>query len=131
MPEAIASEAQLKKRLKALSRARVQFCECMTDPLRAAIIHRVPLATAQRVWQIPLECAAAGFMIEMCQGESGWIVTLTKALDRDKTLQAAGEAQSLLKALFQLADATEQQIEALEASTRHALNQMAPAVPAV
>lgn len=124
MPENSATEAQLRKRTKALRNVRMLFRESIADPLQAAILKRSPLATAQMVWSIPMETAAAGFTIEMMQDKKGWHVTLTRDVDADTALQAAGDAHSLIKALFQLVDATEGQIETLEAECRHALNQM-------
>src|SRR5690554_3975866 len=107
---AIATEAQLRKRLNTLRITRIQFRECLADPLRRAMLTHSPLATAQMVWELPTEAAAAGFTIAMMQDKTGWHVTLTRAIDDETELHTAGDAKSLLKALFQLTDATQQQI---------------------
>lgn len=119
-----ATEAQLRKRLTTLRVTRIQFRECLADPLRRAMYHRVPLVAAQRVWDLPTEAAAAGFQLTTVQDQSGWHVSLSRAVDDETELHTAGDASSLLKALFQLTDATQQQIEALESECRHQLAQM-------
>lgn len=118
------TESQLRDRLNALRIARIQFRECLADPLRRAMLTHSPLATAARVWELPTEAAAAGFTIAVVQDQSGWHVSLTRCIDDDTALSAAGDAHSLLKALFQLTDATERQIGTLEAGYRHQLAQM-------
>lgn len=120
MPE---TETQLRKRLNALRVARIQFRECLALPLKQAMLKRSPLASAQLVWAIPMEAAAAGFALTMLQDETGWHVTLSRAIDGDALIETAGDASSLLKALFQVVDFTEQRIAGLEAETRHQLAQ--------
>lgn len=111
-------ETHPNQRLKILRRARVQFLESVANPLKAAIHHRSPISSAQIVWQIPVEAAANGFTVEMCQDKHAWVVTITKEIDGEMTLRTAGEARSLLKALFQLVTATEIEISRLEAECR-------------
>lgn len=119
-----ATEAQLRKRLNTLRITRIQFRETVADPLKRSMLARSPIAAAEKVWELPTEAAAAGWQMTMMQDESGWHVTLTRAVDDETELHTAGDAKSLLKALFQVTDAVERQIETLEAECRHQLSRM-------
>ena len=121
---AIATEAQLRKRLNTLRITRIQFREAVADPLKRSMLARSPIAAAAIAWELPTEAAAAGWQMTMMQDESGWHVSLERGIDDETELHTAGDAKSLLKALFQLTDATQQQIEALEAEARRQLAQM-------
>lgn len=124
MPDAIATERQLKTRAKRLRQVRIRFLECMANPMRSAIMQHSPMLAAQTIWAIPLEAATSGFTISMVQTDTGWHVFLSRRIDDDTVLEAAGEAQSLLKALFQVVVAAERDIDTLEADVRHQLDQI-------
>ena len=115
--------AHLKRRAKRIQDTRIRFRECLVNPLRAAILKRSPLATAQIVWGLPLELAAGGFTLTTVQDTDGWHVHLHREIDNDLALKAEAQAESLLAALVQLVSSGELQLEMMDTDTRAELAQ--------
>lgn len=91
-------------RLQSIARTRAQFRAVVCDPLESILRTARGFDHAQAVFALPMEAAAAGFELTICQGETGWRVELQRPIDDTAVFEARAEARNLTGALFQISD---------------------------
>lgn len=110
--------SDLERRLRMTAMVRQRLNECLVSPYRAAMLCPSPIGTAAKMWEIPLECAVAGFTVDTRQDDSGWHVTLKRSIDAETEVWATGKAKSLIAALTQIISSASGQLDSIESETR-------------
>lgn len=77
---------------------------------------------------IPLDLAAAGYLVTTSQTGSGWSITIERAITDTSVLHLQGEAASFAHALFQISDQVELALKDLETRAKRAAGREVEAV---
>lgn len=104
MPRPLPLALDPAARLEGIASTRAAFRAAVCDPLNTVLRTARGLDHAAMVFALPMEAAAAGFTLTICQGETGWRVELQRPIDDTAVFDVSAEARSLTAALFQLSD---------------------------
>lgn len=103
-----------------IQRVRAAFRESIADPLLEVIRKRGAMDTAVACYALPVEAAAAGFMMTIHQDVQGWHIKIARDV-AGKMVTASGTASSLLPAMVQITQSMISQLDAMDSKARSAL----------
>lgn len=99
------------------AQARADLRDLLAIPVHA-LMSTPPARRSEAGYQclltVPLDLAAAGFVVTVKQTDAGWCIDLERMLTDSCMLRLNGEARSYVATLFQLADMAGMAIDDLE-----------------